>query len=79
MTGLIDPAEGAFEIVPSDDTNLMYVTRGLYVGILGDVHVITAAGDNVTFVELAAGVVHPLRIRRVLASGTDAGELIGVY
>jgi len=79
MTGLIDPSESAFEITPSDSTNLAHITRGLYVGILGDVRVVTAAGDTVTFVDLAAGVIHPMRVRMVLASGTNAGELIGVY
>lgn len=79
MSGLIDPAESAFTIIPSDTENLPAITRGLYVGILGDVSVVTAAGDAVVFTDLAAGVIHPMRVRQVLASGTNAGELVGVY
>jgi hypothetical protein len=76
---MIDPGERVFEITPSDSANLEHTTRGLYVGIIGDVHVVTAGGDDVTFVDLAAGVIHPLRIRQVMASGTNAGELLGIY
>jgi hypothetical protein len=76
---MIDPGERAFLITPSDSANLTYATRGLYVGIIGDVHVITAGGDDVTFIDMAAGVIHPVRIRQILASGTNAGELIGIY
>ena len=76
---MIDPGERAFEIIPSNSTNLSHVTRGLFVGIIGDVHVVTAGGDDVTFIDMAAGVIHPLRIRQILVSGTNASELIGIY
>ncbi len=76
---MIDPGEKAFEIIPSNSANLTQDTRGLYVGIIGDVHVVTVGGDDVIFVDMAAGVIHPLRIRQVVASGTNAGELIGIY
>jgi hypothetical protein len=76
---MIDPGERAFEITPSDSVNLTHVTRGLYVGIVGDVHVVTVGGDDVTFIDMAAGVIHPVRVRQVMASGTNAGEMIGIY
>ena len=76
---MIDPAESAFEITPNDNADLAHVTRGLYVGVIGDVSVITANGDTVTFVAVAAGIVHPLQIRKVFASGTDATDIVGVY
>jgi len=79
MSGLIDPAEGAFEITPSDLVDLPQATRGLYVGVIGDVRVVTAAGDTVVFTDLSAGIIHPLRVRRVTLSGTTAANLIGVY
>jgi len=68
------------EITPDDNTDLSASTRGLYVGASGDVTVImerdTAA---ITFTALAAGVVHPLRVKRVLATGTTATGIVGVY
>jgi hypothetical protein len=79
MSGLIDPADSAFVITPSDTENLEQVTRGLYVGVAGDVRAVTAAGNTITFTALAAGIVHPLRIRQVTASGTTAESILGVY
>jgi hypothetical protein len=77
---LTSPALKAFEITPSDTLNLPALTRGLYVGVSGDVKV-TMAGNNgtVTFVNLAAGMIHPLRVEKVFANGTDATNIIGVY
>ena len=78
MSGLIDPADGAFAITPSDTEDLEQVTRGLYVGVSGDVKVDMANGDAVTFVSLAAGVIHPLRVRRVYSTGTAATSILGI-
>lgn len=41
----------------------------------------TLVGDNEpnTFNNLVAGVVHPLRAKRVYATGTDATDIVGVY
>lgn len=76
---MIDPIESAFDITPNNTTDLTRVTRGIYVGTSGDLKVDTADGDTVTFVGLSAGVIHPMRIRRVYATGTDADDIIGVY
>ena len=78
MSGLTDPADGAFDITPNDDTDLTITTRGLYIGVAGDVTVTMANGDNITYVAMTAGIIHPLRIRRVYATGTDATDIIGV-
>lgn len=77
---LSSPAEHAFGITPSDVNDLTYVTRGLYIGTAGNVTCILEGDtDSVTFSSLAVGVVHPLRVRQVLATGTSAGALVGVY
>ena len=75
----IKAAEIAFAITPSDTVDLAEITRGLYVGVSGDVEVILdRMTAPVVFVGLAAGVVHPLRVRRVLAANTTATDLMGV-
>lgn len=79
MSGLIDPAERGFSITPNDSADLTVTTRGLYVGVSGDVKVDLVSGDTVTLVALAAGVIHPLRVRRVYSTGTAATDIIGVY
>lgn len=77
---LTNPALKAFEITPSDSADLPSITRGLYVGVSGDVKVTMAGnGGTVVFVGLAAGMIHPLRVQRVFANGTDATNIVGVY
>ena len=77
-TPLIDPGSTYVEITPSDANDLAAITRGIYVGTSGDLAVHDVDGNAVTFVGLAAGVVHPLRVRRVLATST-ADDIVGVY
>lgn len=77
--GLESPAEHAMEITPSNDTDLAISTRGIYVGVSGDLKVDTVGGSTVVFVNLAAGVIHPIRAKRVHATGTDATNIVGVY
>ena len=77
-TGLTSPARDAAPIVPNDAADLPFVTRGLYVGGGGDVQVQMASGQTVTFENLAAGVVYPLRVSRVMATGTTATALIAL-
>lgn len=79
MSGLIDPAEKAFSVTPSDTADLTQVTRGLYVGVSGNVKVDMVSGDTLTFVAMAAGVVHPLQVKKVYSTGTDATDIIGVF
>ena len=78
--GATSPAENAFAITPHDTNELTYVTRGLYLGVSGDVAVTTSNGDEVTFLNMAAGIIHPLRVKIVKDTGTDADlGIIGVY
>lgn len=77
--GLTAPAQQAFAVTPSDSVDLSLVTRGIYVGAGGDLRVLLLGNSSpVTFSNLAGGISHPLRIRRVYATGTTATGLIGV-
>jgi hypothetical protein len=78
-TGLSDTPSRAFEITPHDTNELSNVTRALYVGGLGDVAVVTAGGDEVTFASVSPGTYLPLRVKQVKATGTEATDIIGVY
>jgi hypothetical protein len=72
----------AFTVSPSNSSDLPHVTLGILLSATGDVAVIMADDlDTDTFVltDLAGGVVHPLRIRRILATGTDAITIVGLY
>lgn len=76
--GLESPAERAFAITPSDTNALTYVTRGIYIGVTGDVKVEMVSGGLVTFKNALAGTVLPVRALRVWSTGTDATDLIGL-
>ena len=75
---VIDPGDDGFVITPSDTEDLDIPTRGLYVGVVGDVKVDMISGSTLTFVSMVAGIVHPLQVRRVYSTGTDATDIVGV-
>ncbi len=76
---LLGSATGGGSVTPSDSTELTYTTRGLYVGVAGNVAVVMADGTSVTLTGLAAGVVHPLRVKQVRSTGTTATGIVGFW
>lgn len=73
-------AGSAAAVTPNDSTDLSAVTRGLYVGVGGNIRVILDKDDaSVNFIGVVAGSVLPLRIKRVLSSGTSASSLVALY
>ena len=77
QSGLTSPASRAAAVTPNNTTDLTAVARALWIGGAGDVAVITAGGDTVTFVN-ASGVL-PVRVKRVLATGTSATGIVAVW
>ncbi|MEP4199312.1 MAG: hypothetical protein ABJL99_27110 [Aliishimia sp.] len=77
-TSLTSPARDADPITPDDATDLNAVTRGIFVGASGNLQVQMLSGQTVTFNNVQAGVVYPLRVARVLATGTTAAGLIAL-
>jgi len=78
--GLDSPAQKAFAITADDNNDLAVTTRAIYSGAGGTLVAILADDASaVTFSNLPAGQVLPIRVRRVLATGTSAGiNLIGL-
>ncbi|WP_308916381.1 hypothetical protein [Jannaschia sp. LMIT008] len=74
--GLTSPLSNMFNVVPDDQTDLIHVTRALYVGAGGSLSITTAGGQTVTIPEIAPGW-HPLRVCRVHATGTTATGIVG--
>ena len=64
----------------SGDTYQIYSqsTRGciLYVGGAGNLKVITAAGDEVIYVDIQKGTFLPIQVIRIITSGTTATDFI---
>lgn len=72
------PALKAVAVTPNDDTNLG-VVRALYIGTEGDVAVI-AVNDTaaVTFVGVKPGIL-AVSVWKVMATNTDAGNIVALY
>lgn len=67
-------------ITKSDTVNLTYVTRGIYVGVGGDISAEGAiSGTAVVFKGAVAGSVLPLQVTRVNSTATTATDLVGLY
>lgn len=78
--GINHPAENAAAVTPHDSNDLANASRGLYVGVSGDVKVdMVGTGTAVVFTALAAGVVHPFRVTRVYSTDTTATNIVAVY
>ena len=77
-----DPMVNGNAVTPSDDTNLAYATRGLLVGVAGDVKVTflgqAGGGEDVVLGNLAAGVIHRIQVTRVWATGTAATGIVAM-
>ncbi len=76
IKAIASPITGAFAVTPNDATDLTEITLSLYVSVAGAVKVTLADGSVVTYANLAAGR-HPLRVKRVWATGTAATGIVG--
>lgn len=73
------PAQRAETVdASSGDDTLTRVSRGLYVGTSGDVAVTMYGGGNVTFANVPAGTILPVRVTVVLNSGTTASDIVAL-
>lgn len=73
------PIRDAAGVTPDDAIDLAEVTRALYVGVAGDIALITAGGQSVVFQAVPAGSLLPLRTSRILATGTTAGGIMALW
>lgn len=69
---------GAAAITPSNTVNLANPSV-VYIGTTGNIRVLTAQGDDVTFNNVPAGAVLPVQVIRVFATNTTATNLVGIY
>lgn len=82
----ISPAVNAALVTADDANDLTVVTRGISFATAGALKV-TMMGDNATAGAtvvipsgaLAAGLIHPLRVRRIWATGTTAASIVAYW
>jgi hypothetical protein len=76
---LTAPPSAAAEITPSDTAELSFATRAIYVGTAGNLRLRMLDGSTVTLTNLQSGAMYALRSDRIMATGTTAGGLVGLW
>ena len=77
-------------VTPSDTALLKYVsdvtgslepiaTRGILLGVAGDLEIKDDNGTTVVLVGLAAGVLHPITTQQILAANTTATSISAYF
>jgi hypothetical protein len=75
--GLGSPAAQAATVTPNDAADLPTASRALYVGTAGNLVIVTVGGSTVTLVGASGWM--PVRVARVLATGTTAGDIVALW
>lgn len=77
--GVTTPAIVAVAITPSDTDDLATTADALFIGVGGDVTVdMYDTGTNITFKNVASGVVLPITVNRVYSTGTTATNILAL-
>lgn len=72
------PGRDAVAVTPSDTVAIPGgPARALYVGVAGDVSILTPRGNTVTFVGVPAGAVLPVNATRV-NEATTATDIVAI-
>lgn len=77
LQGISDSPTRAAAVAPNDTDDLEHATTVIHVGTAGDVAVITAAGDQVTFQNVSGQLVGSFT--RILAAGTTASGIVAQW
>ncbi|KKK96204.1 hypothetical protein LCGC14_2665100 [marine sediment metagenome] len=79
-SGWNSPFTRCFSITPQDDKELNHLPRALFIGGAGNMMLVAENDDDpVTFIGLKKGDVLTVRAKKILATGTTATQLIGMY
>jgi hypothetical protein len=80
--------ERAAVVTPSNTVDIPYVGGDgttpswpcvLYIGGAGNIRVLTAGGDDVTFNGVVAGTFLPVQVVRVFSTGTTATNIVATW
>ena len=75
--GLAAPYTKGAAVIPSDDNNLPFRTRAIWVGDGGDLAVQWPDGSTSTFTAVPTGTLLSIRVDRVLEA-TDASLIVAL-
>jgi len=74
---MLHPAHGGAAVIPSDTADFSRASRFLWVGTAGTIKVRMLDGQDLTF-KVAVGRLD-LRVTRVFATGTTAGDIVALW
>jgi hypothetical protein len=77
--GLSEPVTGGEAVTPHNSTDLVKVSRALWVGGAGNVAAVMKDGTVLTFVGVPAGTMLPIRVSRVNSTNTTATSMVALY
>jgi hypothetical protein len=75
---LTGPASHGFAVTPSDSTLLSETTRGIYVGTGGTIAALMLSGASVSFPAVPSGAILPVRLTKIMATGTTASGIVAL-
>ena len=80
MSGYLDtgPATRVVDITPDDDTDID-LPRAVWVGVAGNLSVMNIDGTTATIVGIPAGIMLPIRPRRIRVTDTTAASINALY
>lgn len=70
-------ARSAVAITPAN-SDLNAPVRALYVGLGGDIAIVTTINQSVTLVNVQSGTILPISVKRVSSTGTTASSIVGL-
>lgn len=79
------PAENAAVVTPSDTVNLLVLTRGVVVGVAGNISVemmgtgTSGGSSHSVVIPVSAGIVYPIRVSRVNSTSTTATGIVALW
>ena len=73
------PSRECVNITPNDNTDLDPYARSIRVGVAGNVTIQTPRGESVLFVGAGAGEIIPVHVKRLMATGTTATDIVALY
>ena len=76
---LDSPATNHFAVTPANTGEFTDVARALYVGVGGDVSVVSLNDQTVVYKNAPSGTIIPIRCKRVNSTGTTATDIVGMF
>ncbi len=76
---VIDQSDNILEVTPSNTEDLPEFAVAIYIGTTGNLAVRNSRNQTVIMKGIVAGVWHPVRTTRILATNTTATDILIQY